>query len=489
MRNKTRGTSGDWTIVYGTREGLQKYGVDELNRLVQRNVTYSVKVIDSSVADKSLLRQNLVLIGTKKDNSVISLLIEKGVVSRTQSGPETLHVQVISNPHNPEAQIIVLTGSDAAGVVYAIRDFEHYVVDPLTRVDSDGKIDRLAFRGASFDPVDIQKTPSIRERGLWTWGHVIYDFKKYIDHMNKWKMNTLIVWNDFAPVNAREIVDYAHSRGIRIIWGYSWGWGEDDEIDPCNSASLEEWRRKALATYENNYRDSETNGIYFQIFTEIKETEIKGHNVADLAVKWVNEIGRSLLEKYPDLRIYFGLHATSIQSHFRKLKLVDERINIVWEDVLAFPYSYQPDDIEKADQAIAYTKEIVKLRGNGERFGAVFKGMINLDWNSFEHQTGPYLMGISDEGFIDSRAREKSLRWKHVERFYRQNLDYVLRTIQVIADSNTSSCVTTLVEDGLWERFMWMPVCLFAEALWDPSIAKDELIQKVGLTEDVYVQL
>ena len=47
--------------------------------------------------------------------------------------------------------------------------------------------------------------------------------------MARLKFNELIIWNDFVPLNIREVIDYAHSYGIKVNLGYSWGW-----IDGCN---------------------------------------------------------------------------------------------------------------------------------------------------------------------------------------------------------------------------------------------------------------
>ena len=40
-------------------------------------------------------------------------------------------------------------------------------------------------------------------REMWTWGYVIYDYKGFVDNMVKCKLNTLIVWNDYLPLNIK----------------------------------------------------------------------------------------------------------------------------------------------------------------------------------------------------------------------------------------------------------------------------------------------
>lgn len=38
------------------------------------------------------------------------------------------------------------------------------------------------------------------------------------------RLNQLTLWNDHLPLNAADIIAYAHSYGIEVIWGFAWGW-------------------------------------------------------------------------------------------------------------------------------------------------------------------------------------------------------------------------------------------------------------------------
>ncbi|MFP4017306.1 MAG: hypothetical protein ACLFUI_09770, partial [Halanaerobiales bacterium] len=72
--------------------------------------------------------------------------------------------------------------------------------------------------------------------------------------MSRWKLNTLIIWNDHAPINSEDVVKYAHSRGIKLIWGFSWAWGE--ELNPADVKELEKWKKRVINTYKIQYQDS-----------------------------------------------------------------------------------------------------------------------------------------------------------------------------------------------------------------------------------------
>ena len=52
---------------------------------------------------------------------------------------------------------------------------------------------------------------SIKQYGIWPWGHVIYDYRGFLDNMKRLGMNSVIIWNDIVPLNSEDVLDYAHS--------------------------------------------------------------------------------------------------------------------------------------------------------------------------------------------------------------------------------------------------------------------------------------
>ena len=59
-----------------------------------------------------------------------------------------------------------------------------------------------------------------------------------------------------------------------------------------------------------------------------------------MVVDMVNEVAGQIWEITPDLRIIFGLHATSVRNRLDEIARVDPRMEILWEDCGEFPYSY-----------------------------------------------------------------------------------------------------------------------------------------------------
>ncbi len=44
------------------------------------------------------------------------------------------------------------------------------------------------------------------------------------------RFNGVILWNNQPPVNARDVVECAHSWGISVLWGFAWGWSTNCRV-------------------------------------------------------------------------------------------------------------------------------------------------------------------------------------------------------------------------------------------------------------------
>jgi hypothetical protein len=477
-----------WTIVYGNYTGIEGYAVRELNKLVQGYVPYVVRAVPaSSFRLDEEKENNLIFIGICSSNSYLNQFNqEKHFSPPNPAVKESYTISIFDNPKHPELQYILLCGADANGMLYAVRDFEHCLIPENTAVASYGGYTQQPFINP-FKKTERKDFPRIPNRGLWTWGHVIYDYRRYLDNMSRWKMNIAVIWNDYIPVNAKEIVTYAHDRGIKIVWGYSWCWGE--KLDPGDPAELDKWTQRVIDKYETEIKDTGADGIYFQIFTETYETTINQKSIPELSVHWVNTIGRKLLDKYPELWIQFGLHAISIKNKFQPLAEIDSRISIIWEDIgipkPIFPFWYDPiaPTLVELDQLLQYTKSITQLRGKEEKTGLVIKGMTNLDWNKFEHLPNSIIIGEYSAEYIRHRAELKTPRWKYIEPCWRNQLGIVQQIIGTMQETNLpKTTILALLEDGLWEEIMWLPIKLFAETLWNPTRPTPEIIEIIAQT-------
>ena len=304
--------------------------------------------------------------------------------------------------------------------------------------------------------------------------------------MMRLKLNRIIIWNDFPPVNAREIVAYAHARNIKVVWGYSWMWDTNcalADLDALATAPAE-----LFAAYERDYADLGGDGIYFQTFTELQTEYIGDRLIADAAVDLVNRTVALFYEKYPDLEIQFGLHTNSVRDRLDFIKKTDPRVRIVWENSGTFPLAGTPSPTptEEIGKTLAYLRRIAVLRGRDDRFGVVTKGIIGLDWTRFKHLTGPQVIGVSDPAARKKRAEERRPHLRAIVAGWLAHADDVLATVRALAEEKKGDVlVAALVEDGMFEENILYPVALEAEMLWSPEKDLKTLMREVALREYV----
>ena len=454
-------------IIYGElKNGVQKKAIEILSQfLLDYTFEYPVCLQFDPTADYS--KYLCIYIGTKNNNRYIS---ENSDTALNKAEEYLISVK------NGNA---VIEGFDDNGVLYGCIDFYNKYITKL-EFPHDPNVFVVNPLSKALPDFEYSSAPAIENRGIWTWGHVIYDYKRFIDNMVKLKMNTVIIWNDLAPINAKEIVDYAHSCGIKVIFGFSWCWDVD-----CNRFSLDtinENSQDIFEKYEKEYSQLSADGIYFQSFTELSKDSIGGILIAKAVTECVNHTSALFFEKYPDLELQFGLHAMSVKEKLEYIKNVNPKIKIVWEDCGAFPYSYLPSNIKDFDKAKELTEKIAVLRGNDDLFGIVAKGFTKLDWGSFEHLDGPVFIGTSSDFMKENRIVRKSKIWKYLQAYWLTNADKAFEITRTIASiKNRKADITALVEDGMFEENIMFPIALYSEMLWDCKSELAEIINEVAL--------
>lgn len=454
-------------IVYGRPPSpIQRTAIEELTKcLLEYMGVYPVCV--SCEQKDGYADHRFIYIGTRESNPYI-----KEHTEGTLTIPESYSIRV-------KDDVVVIEGYDDAGVLYGVLDFYNQYL-PACEHPKGIRYPVNPFERETLPDFSHTSAPAVKERGLWTWGHVIYDYRGYLDNMMKLKMNSVIIWNDFAPVNGDEIVAYAHARGIRVIWGFSWLW--DTACSKVDVANLEGKSEEILAKYEAEYASMRGDGIYFQTFTELKTDNIDGVLIAEAATAFVNRTAALFYEKYPDLEIRFGLHATSVKDRLSFIAQTDPRIRIVWEDAGAFPFAYVPTEVEDFEETKDFVRGITRLRGDGERFGAVTKGLICLDWRKFAHLRGPHHLGVSTERTKSELAARRRSTWRYVQAYWLANADKAQELLKEMArQTDGDLCLFGLVEDGLFEESIMYPVALYAEMLWDTETDIKELLSSVAL--------
>jgi hypothetical protein len=475
-----RYTGPRWAIHYGSYAGIEKTAINELQRQLQSYLPYVIPTYEAAAGVYGR-EDNLAIIGTIESNPLLAELAQQGLLNIPTTA-ESYNIFCCMAPFGGKNRLLVICGTDAKGILNGVYALGAEVLAGAPQIDQDLARREIIEKLADFS---ISDAPAIQERGLWTWGYVIYDYRGYLDNMARLRMNTLVVWNDEVPVNCAAFIDYAHDRGIKVIMGFHWGWGLDEQLDLANPQHCELVKQEVLKNYQENYHHLDIDGIYFQTLTEHGTLEKAGKSTATLACEWVNHIAEGLFQINPELRIIFGLHATSIRQHYTDLTALDERISIMWEDAGVLPYTYAPD-LGAADEngkypqfedTIAYSKQLATIRPD-TGFEIVPKGYTSLRWGSeFEHH-GSFVIGERDADFIRQRTALRQTQWDGVNARWLQYYQYGVRFYREILTCQPSHVTAVaLVEDGMFEARIQSSVALFAQTVWNPQREPEEILR------------
>lgn len=384
-----RAKDRDWKVVYASAEAPDGRALEsltaEMGALMLRDNdyhTFRVLPLEKEGSDPQPFRHRFVL-GTWRGSALVRSLLAEGDVP---AGGYCVRAFAANGTNT-----VVIAGERPVDVLYGTFDFIEDGVNALRREIGNG----LKYRSQVFDGEPFvreyrsRRAPKVAVRSLFTWGHVIDDYRGFFREMARLKLNRAILWNDFPPVNAAEVVSAAHSWGVEVFWGFAWGWVQDcrilkgSDFDRTTAdVVVDSWRR--------NWRDLPGDGIYFQTFTERAPGVFGGESVASRAVGLVNAIAGRIHAERPSLEIVFGLHATSVRDEMDVIARTDPSLEILWEDCGGFPYSTNiPDDPEK-DRAFTF-----EIAGQGRKYGLAIKCQLLQDWTHWIHQAGPFVLGCA----------------------------------------------------------------------------------------------
>lgn len=466
-----------WKILFGARQGIEKFALEELYRAIQVFTPYVVETRPAELVRLEDLSGHVIFLGTPESNPHLrALLIQAGISLPDHA--EGFAAASFPASWDPTARAVVIAGGTGVGILNGVETFIARILAGLSDTPNlEGS--ELHARLDGLPEFVLRESPVVRQRGIWTWGYVIYDYRRFLDHMARLRMNLITIWNDTPPLNAADVIEYAHERGIRVVLGFPWGWGKDyDLVSPSDQQQIED---EVVNHFLQKIAPLHPDGIYFQTLTEHNSTEIGGRSVAAVTCEIVNRIASHLLTLAAGLEIQFGLHATSIQGNFADFENLDPRVAIVWEDAGALPYTYIPQlEFQGKDitETLRYSQALAKIRP-GQPFGLVPKGWTNLNWASeFEHHAD-YLLGVRTPGYIRDRLRDIQPRWDLVNDLWREEYPHALHFYRSLAEiTGGNMIVQALIEDGLFEEIIQHSVALYAEMLWDPNASAETILTR-----------
>ena len=381
---------------------------------------------------------------------------------------------------------IIITAKDEINLLYAASDFKNKFIPYWKNPGNKQAHYNLPFVD-DMPSFSVCETPKIKKRGIWTWGHVIYDYKKFIDNMVILRLNTLIIWNDFIPVNIADIIEYAHSYGIKVILGYSWGWKEiGNKVEVITDKHIEDVKKLVIDEYRENYVATNCDGIYFQSFTEREEESVGGKLIAEMVTDMVNEIAEELWKITPDLRLIFGLHASSVKNRLNEIAKVDKRIEILWEDCGQYPFSYRSyvEDEEKYRETTEFIGRLLELRG-GAGVGFAFKGLMMLDWNRFKNQHGPFIMGENSKEIAEHDKRMRANAWRIYSANWMQHGEAAAEMFRYINEHKTSE--VNMCVAGTFDGGIYLPFAIYAQCFRKMEESYRNILKKVARRDCITV--
>ncbi len=397
---------GTWKVIYSSAEGPEGRALEVLTK---RAGTYFLREahfatpfvlpLEKDGGPRVDTKRDVIVIGVPSQNATLKALI--GASAVPAGG------YLIKTMHKEGRNIVAIAGDTPSAVLWGVFDFLDVVVHDLEARLKNAHCcyPGTFFRSEKIPPYEYATAPETPVRSAWMWGHVINDYNASFREMARARFNRAIIWNDRQIVNAREVVECAHSWGIEVYWGFHWGWGiqfnDLRKLDALSDSIVDEWRRI--------WKPMGGDGIYFQSFTETSQQEMGGRLIADIVTELVNKTAKKIHAESPDTDIIFGLHASSIHKKgaTEAIARTDPSLEILWEDCGAFPFH----DTGLSPKMISYCDKILALTPT---VGFCWKAQLRIDWSHFRRPlAGPFLLGCASEQLIE-RDRALTLP-RHVQ--------------------------------------------------------------------------
>lgn len=388
---------GTWKVVYSSAEGPEGSALEVLTERLGPILLREGAVSTSMVLP--LERDGGEPVKGKRDAIIVGRVLENAQLRKYVNAVDVPKGgYFIRSLTDGGRNIVAIAGDGPSETLWGVCDFLDTVVPTL-----EGKICHtpsarypgLFFRTDVIPESAYATAPQTPVRSVFSWGHVQDDYRETFKAMATARFNRAILWNDQLVINAKEVIACAHDWGVKVYWGFSWGWtlsGRDGPVDFGKLADevVSEWRAK--------WKPMGGDGIYFQSFTETEKKTIGGKNIPEAVVTFVNSVTKRIRAEAPGLDIVFGLHSNSMRypGADEALRRVDSSLEILWENCGGFPYWEAHGEVVKPD--VEFNDRILALSG---KVGLAWKAQLRMDWRHYVPPAGPFLLGCAGRRVLD----------------------------------------------------------------------------------------
>ena len=163
------------------------------------------------------------------------------------------------------------------------------------------------------------------------------DYRNTFRSLARARFNRVILWNDQFVVNAKEVVACANSWGVKVYWGFSWGWTLSGHDGPVDFGKLSD---EIVAEWRHMWAPMGGDGIYFQSFTETGKASIGGRSIPEAVTELVKRVAARIRAESPGTDIVFASTRIpcAVPVRPRRIAKTDLRIEILWEELGGFPF-------------------------------------------------------------------------------------------------------------------------------------------------------
>ena len=393
----------EWKCVYSSVEGPQGKALKILTETVTKHTmrdhqttTPHVFAMEKDGTSIERAKKHRIVVGMPSENTTLAKYLKPGDVPK---GGYLIRTVSENGSHS-----ILIAGDTPEAVLWGVFDFADIALHEIAMKGLGDKLPvgrqvRLehVFSIRNMPEYERRCEPENEVRSLFTWGYMIDDYRSFFREMARARLNRIIVWNKYPPVNSDAVVREAHDWGIKVYWGFAWGW----QHNMCANSPTRDLSKLAddiVAEWRSVWKPLSGDGIYFQTFTEQEREDINGRSIASMAVEVVNAASRRIHAESPDTDIVFGLHAMSVKNRLAEIEQTDKNIEILWEDCGGFPYH---EETGNPDAGF-----VMKMTDTLRPVGLVWKCQLRQDWTCWAHQSGPFMLGEAGEWAL---ARDRAV--------------------------------------------------------------------------------